>query len=189
MRENDRVEALACPLGAVNGTDDFRQRAFAEDLLGRECPDTEDEARLEHPDLAVEVRPAALDLGRGWNAISALRAPSRKTADHRGDVNRAPDLLLARPDRVEPLEQPLSRGVGKGTSLLLLTRTGSLTEEKNARPRGCAADRRPRHAGTGATSEKLLEMAFEGIHCVRCEHAAPPGIPFYTRARSFKIVG
>src|SRR5438046_3151685 len=76
------------PCRAMNAADRVFELCDADQLLRRQRSHRNHQLRLEHRDLAVEMRAASRDLFFIGNAITAaLHVLSGKTANHRRDMN------------------------------------------------------------------------------------------------------
>src|SRR5438874_12874796 len=102
------------------------------------------------------------DLARIGHAVAAaLRIPSRKAADDRGEMDAAAELLLADAERREPAEQTATGGVRERAAVLHFVRSRRLPDQHHARVTHGAGDRRAEDVRAGAAGGELREVAFE----------------------------
>jgi hypothetical protein len=108
MRQRDHIAGELAESNARCRPDLFLQRAHRQKLCDRQASDRDDQLGLQQRDLALQPRPAVLDLGRRRHAIAALRQLAGEATADRGHVDALAKRRFVEAQSAEPAKQLLA---------------------------------------------------------------------------------
>src|SRR5215475_12066514 len=112
--------------------------------------------------LGFEPRAAVFDLESGRHTVAAGIGLAGKTTANRSHVDRTTEFSFGDTKVVlEPFEQHLARGPGKGATSSGFFRSGRLTDQQNSTGYSAPRDRRELHVGTAAARSELNQMTLK----------------------------
>jgi len=179
MGKRDEIEIAPVEGGAELRPDDRVHARTGNEALDGQATDGDDEMGLEKEDFVAEPLGAVVDFGGVRDAVAAGGIASGEATADGGHVNVGAEYLLGDAGGLlEPTEEPLAGGPGKGASKDGLAGAGSLAHEKNPAEDGAAGDGGALHRRAKPAGEKLGDVGAEQSLARRggAAHAATPRV-------------